>query len=187
MSRRPAGVVPVPPGPGQESVWDYPRPPRVEPSSARIVVELGGLVIADTRRALRVLETSHPPSWYLPTADVRPGSLVPAAGRSRCEYKGLAYYLDVLAVEPDNADAIMMHALAVSDQFGSGRMADLKRAEHLQHGGHIVHQREIHRFDLRPEGKTAVGDHQRVGVADAAEEMIDLRVQDAGFQHGGSV
>jgi len=99
MSRRPAGVVPVPPGPGQESVWDYPRPPRVEPSSARIVVELGGLVIADTRRALRVLETSHPPSWYLPTADVRPGSLVPAAGRSLCEYKGLAYYLDVLAVE----------------------------------------------------------------------------------------
>jgi uncharacterized protein (DUF427 family) len=54
-----------------ESVWDYPRPPRVEPSPARVVVELDGQVLADTRRSLRVLETSHPPVYYVPAADVR--------------------------------------------------------------------------------------------------------------------
>ena len=54
-----------------ESVWDYPRPPRVEPSLAHVVVELDGQVLADTRRSLRVLETSHLPVYYLPAADVR--------------------------------------------------------------------------------------------------------------------
>lgn len=95
MSRLPRGVVPVVPGPGQESVWDYPRPPRVEPSDRRVVVELGGVVIVETVRALRLLETSHPPSWYLPLADVRPGVLVPVAGTTTCEFKGTAHYYDV--------------------------------------------------------------------------------------------
>lgn len=54
-----------------ESVWDYPRPPRVEPSLAHVVVELDGQVLADTRRSLRVLETSRPPVYYVPAADVR--------------------------------------------------------------------------------------------------------------------
>ncbi|HVQ99269.1 MAG TPA: DUF427 domain-containing protein, partial [Mycobacterium sp.] len=54
------------PGPGQESVWDYPRPPRLEQFAGSITVELGGEVIASTTRAWRVLETSHPPSYYLP-------------------------------------------------------------------------------------------------------------------------
>ena len=78
-----------------ESVWDYPRPPRVEPSAARVVVELDGEVLADTRRSLRVLETSHPPVYYIPAADVRTDRLAPSGRRSSwCEYKGAATYLD---------------------------------------------------------------------------------------------
>ena len=80
-----------------ESVWDYPRPPRIELSSKRIRVVLGGAVIADTTRAHRVLETSHPPVYYVPREDVAPGSLEPSRGRSTfCEWKGVASYLDVI-------------------------------------------------------------------------------------------
>jgi uncharacterized protein (DUF427 family) len=78
-----------------ESVWDYPRPPRVEPSAARVVVELDGEVLADTRRSLRVLETSHPPVFYIPAADVRTDRLRPSARRPTvCEFKGTARYYD---------------------------------------------------------------------------------------------
>jgi len=83
------------PGPGQESVWDYPRPPRVEPSTERVVVRFGGLVVADSSDALRVLETSHPPGYYLPRAAFTEGVLVEAPGSSVCEFKGVARYLDV--------------------------------------------------------------------------------------------
>ncbi len=82
-------------GPGQESVWDYPRPPRVEPVSGRVTIRLGGELIADTTDAVRVLETSHPPVYYLPIADFAPGALVDADGSSFCEFKGMARYLDV--------------------------------------------------------------------------------------------
>ena len=92
----PSRVIPVLAGPGQESVWDYPRPPRVEPSGRRVVVELAGVAVVDTVRALRVLETSHPPAWYLPVEDVTPGTLEPGEGSSFCEYKGLAAYWDVV-------------------------------------------------------------------------------------------
>lgn len=85
----------VEPEQGQESVWDYPRPPRVEPVGAHIVVRLGGEVIADTRDAVRVLETSHPPVYYLPRSAFPEGTLVPAAGSSFCEFKGDARYLTV--------------------------------------------------------------------------------------------
>jgi uncharacterized protein (DUF427 family) len=78
-----------------ESVWDYPRPPTVEPSPDRVVVELDGEVLADTRRSLRVLETSHPPVFYVPAADVRTERLRPSARRSTwCEFKGAARYYD---------------------------------------------------------------------------------------------
>ena len=78
-----------------ESVWDYPRPPAVEPSAARVVVELDGEVLADTRRRLRVLETSHPPVYYIPAADVRSERLRASARRSTwCEFKGAARYYD---------------------------------------------------------------------------------------------
>lgn len=84
------------PGPGQESVWDYPRPPRLERSERRIRVEAGGVTIADTSAALRLLETSHPPGWYLPPADVRMDLLESVGGQSFCEWKGIARYFDVV-------------------------------------------------------------------------------------------
>ena len=86
------------PGPaGKESVWDYPRPPRLEPVRRRIRVVLGGLVVADTTAAYRVLETSHPPNYYLPPADIRPDVLTRSDRRSFCEWKGEAHYFDVRA------------------------------------------------------------------------------------------
>ncbi len=84
------------PGPGQESVWDYPRPPRVEPDSRRVRIEVGGVVIARSTRALRVLETAGAPCWYLPPEDVRLDLLRPAPGMTVCEWKGVASYLDVV-------------------------------------------------------------------------------------------
>ncbi|MBX9719243.1 MAG: DUF427 domain-containing protein [Microbacteriaceae bacterium] len=89
----------IEPGPGQESVWDYPRPPRVEPVRARVTIELGGRLIADTTRAVRVLETSHPPAYYLPPEDFVAGALVPAEGSSFCEFKGRAAYYDIVGGE----------------------------------------------------------------------------------------
>ena len=86
----------IAPGPGQESVWDYPRPPRLERFSGHIQIVLGGVTIADTRGAYRVLETSHPPSYYLPPDDIRPDALVAASGTSLCEWKGAARYFDVI-------------------------------------------------------------------------------------------
>ncbi|MEF2978010.1 DUF427 domain-containing protein [Subtercola sp. YIM 133946] len=83
------------PGDGQESVWDYPRPPRAEPSTERIEIVFGGETIVDTTDSVRVLETSHPPVYYLPASAFRPGSLTDARGQSFCEFKGLAGYLSV--------------------------------------------------------------------------------------------
>jgi uncharacterized protein (DUF427 family) len=87
--------VPEPAGPGQESVWRYPRPPRVAPSAESIEVWLGGVRIAATTRSLRVLETSHPPTYYLPADDFVPGALQSTEGSSWCEFKGQAAYFDV--------------------------------------------------------------------------------------------
>ncbi len=85
------------PGPGQESVWDYPRPPRVDPSDEVVEVRLGGRVVARSTRTLRVLETSHPPTYYLPEDDVEPGVLRPVEGHTFCEWKGVASYYDLVA------------------------------------------------------------------------------------------
>jgi len=85
----------IEPGPGQESVWDYPRPPRVEESSRLIQVRFNGVTLAETRRALRVLETSHPPVYYFPPADVHMEFLKANPRATWCEWKGLARYLDV--------------------------------------------------------------------------------------------
>lgn len=79
-----------------ESVWDYPRPPRLEPTPRRIRVVLAGVTLAESRRALRLLETSHPPTYYLPPDDVRLDLLQPGQGSSFCEWKGRARYLDAL-------------------------------------------------------------------------------------------
>jgi uncharacterized protein (DUF427 family) len=93
-------VTPDPTGEGQESVWDYPRPPALVPSTRRVVVRLGAILIADSIRAVRVLETSHPPGWYIPPDDVVASVLRrSAAPPTVCEWKGAATYWDV--VTPD--------------------------------------------------------------------------------------
>jgi len=83
---------PAEPGPDQESVWDYPRPPRLEHASSTIEIVLGGVSVVRTDRALRVLETSHPPTYYVPMSAFLPGSLRPCAGQSLCEWKGTAVW-----------------------------------------------------------------------------------------------
>jgi len=90
---------PDPAGPGQESVWDFPRPAVAEPTGARIRIEHRGRIIADTRAAIRTLETSHPPSYYIPREDIAPDTLRRAEGSSFCEWKGAAAYWDVLVGE----------------------------------------------------------------------------------------
>jgi uncharacterized protein (DUF427 family) len=95
-----AGTVPPPrrvqPGPGQESVWDYPRPPRVERVAERIRVIVDGYTVADTTEAFRVLETAGAPVYYLPPADVRTDLLVPTEHHSFCEWKGEASYWSIM-------------------------------------------------------------------------------------------
>ena len=91
--------------PGQESAWTYPRPPRVEPSRRHLVVVFAGEVIADTSRALRVLETSHPPNYYIPIADVRAGGLDRTDAASFCEWKGRAHYFTVRGGDRVELDA----------------------------------------------------------------------------------
>jgi uncharacterized protein (DUF427 family) len=122
--------VPDPFGADQESVWDYPRPPRLEGVSARLVVVLGDATIADTTRGYRVLETSHPPNYYFPPDDVIDGALMRADHASFCEWKGRAHYYAVRGggrVEPDAAWAYdhpsdAFAAIAGYVAFYAGRM-----------------------------------------------------------------
>lgn len=89
MSEKPApGALP------RENVLDYPRPPALERVDLRLRVVLSGVVVAQTTRGFRVLETYHPPTYYFPPEDVLPGALLPAPGRSQCEWKGTARYFD---------------------------------------------------------------------------------------------
>lgn len=81
---------------GQESVWDYPRPPRVEADSRRVVVEFAGAVIADSTSAFRVLETSHPPVFYIAPEDVKVEFLLASTKTSYCEFKGESRYYDIV-------------------------------------------------------------------------------------------
>jgi uncharacterized protein (DUF427 family) len=88
-----------------ESVWDYPRPPLLERSSRLIRIVLGGGVLAETERAHRVLETSHPPVFYIPFEDIRPQALVAAGGPgSFCEFKGAAHYYDAIGADGVRVD-----------------------------------------------------------------------------------
>ncbi len=80
----------------RENVQSYARPPALEPVPQRIILRLGGALVADTTRALRVLETHHAPTYYLPVQDIH-SSLRPALGSSFCEWKGVARYFDVLS------------------------------------------------------------------------------------------
>ncbi len=89
-SRRPSFA--ATPGEGQESVWDYPRPPVIVSDTREVIITWGDLQVARTCAALRVLETSHPPSFYLPLSDVDRQLLRAAPGSSFCEWKGAAQY-----------------------------------------------------------------------------------------------
>ena len=86
----------LPTASGQESVWDYPRPPRLEPLSALIEIVFSGRTIVSTRGAFRVLETSHPPTYYIPPGDIADGVLQSPTSSSACEWKGRAKALDVV-------------------------------------------------------------------------------------------
>jgi uncharacterized protein (DUF427 family) len=87
----------VPPKADQESVWDYPRPPRIVADNREVVVRLGPVLIARSDRAVRVLETGSPPTFYVPPEDVEISRLESAPGTSRCEWKGEARYWTVVA------------------------------------------------------------------------------------------
>ena len=82
----------IAPEPGQESVWDYPRPPRLVLDGRPVRVTFGGVVVAETARAYRVLETSHPPTYYIPPEDVVARHLERSSRASFCEWKGRARY-----------------------------------------------------------------------------------------------
>ena len=81
-----------------ENVQSYPRPPRLEPVPQRILIRLGGTVVAGTTRAFRVLETHHAPTYYLPPSEIR-AVMIPVSGGSFCEWKGAARYFDVRAAD----------------------------------------------------------------------------------------
>lgn len=104
------------PGPGQESVWDYPRPPTVDPDVRRVEVMQGGLIIADSWHAYRVLETASPPTFYIPAADVLVARLMPCAGQSFCEWKGMARYW-ALKAERDAQEAVGWSYPTINDAF----------------------------------------------------------------------
>lgn len=96
----------IEPGPGQESVWDYPRPPKVESSSRHIQVVFNNITIADSRQTIRVLETSHPPAYYIPLEDVQQEYLKPVQRSTFCEWKGVAQYFDVVVGDRTAANAV---------------------------------------------------------------------------------
>ncbi|TFI54800.1 DUF427 domain-containing protein [Mastigocladus laminosus UU774] len=86
---------PIEPTPEQESVWDYPRPPRLEETNKHIQIIFNGVTIADTRNAKRVLETSHPPSYYIPPEDIKMEYLIQSPKSGFCEWKGSAGYYTI--------------------------------------------------------------------------------------------
>ncbi len=112
----PGHIQRVEPGPGQESVWDYPRPPRLEPVRKHIQIVLNGVTLADTRRAYRVLETSHPPVYYLPPDDIQMQYLSSAPGGSFCEWKGEARYYTI-AVGDRTEEAVAWYYANPSPEF----------------------------------------------------------------------
>ena len=89
------GIKKIKLGPGQESVWDYPRPPKLEMFEGHIRIEFAGDVICNSNKVFRILETSHPPTYYIPMTDFIKGVLQPAKKTSYCEYKGIATYFDI--------------------------------------------------------------------------------------------
>ncbi len=146
----------IEPGPGQESVWDYPRPPRLEGFDGHVQVLFGGIRLADTTRAKRILETSHPPVYYFPPSDVRTECLRPNHRSSWCEWKGIAVYFDVCVEGTEARSAAWTYRdptspyLGIADHFAfyAGSMeACLVDGERVRpqgggfYGGWITHER----------------------------------------------
>jgi len=121
----------IEPGPEQESVWDYPRPPRLEESKKHITVIFNGVVIAETERAKRILETSHPPVYYIPPEDVKLEQYFSETPRTTfCEWKGGASYYTITVGEKIGTNAAWFYqhpthpyeALANHVAFYPGKM-----------------------------------------------------------------
>ncbi|MEY2447910.1 MAG: hypothetical protein QOH79_1386 [Acidimicrobiaceae bacterium] len=100
----------IEPAPGQESVWDYPRPPALERTTSLLRVEFGGVTIAETTSGHRVLETSQPPAYYFPPDDVAMELLVATRHRTFCEWKGQAHYYTVVVGLEDAPDAVWSYS-----------------------------------------------------------------------------
>jgi len=98
------------PNSGQESVWDYPRPPRLERCSQRLRIEFNGEIVASTTAGYRLLETSHPPTYYIPPQDVRMELLTANDRRTFCEFKGSANYWDLQVGERIAREAAWSYA-----------------------------------------------------------------------------
>ncbi|MEO1220781.1 MAG: DUF427 domain-containing protein [Pseudomonadota bacterium] len=90
---------PEPIGPGQESVWDYPRPAICEPTSRRVQIIHKGITLVDSANAWRTLETSHPPTYYIPQTDIAMEHLHANSRRTMCEWKGQARYFDIMVAD----------------------------------------------------------------------------------------
>jgi uncharacterized protein (DUF427 family) len=127
------------PGPGQESVWDYPRPPRVEPVHHLVTVEFGGEVIARSTAAIRVLETASPPTYYIPRRDVRMEHMTHSGRTSYCEWKGHAIYWSISVGERVSEDAAWSYPLPMSSysalrdclSFYASRVDRCRVGEHI--------------------------------------------------------
>jgi uncharacterized protein (DUF427 family) len=109
---------PIQTGPGQESVWEYLRPPGLEDVNKHITITFNEVLIVDTFRAKRVLETSHPPVYYIPPEDMRSDVLIPVSGLSFCEWKGEATYYDVVVNEKRAARAAWSYPNPTPDFSG---------------------------------------------------------------------
>lgn len=178
---------PDPAGPGQESVWDFPRPAIAQPIQVRIRIEHRGRTIADTCAAVRTLETSHPPSYYIPRIDIAPDVLRRAEGSSFCEWKGAATYWDVVVGEV--GDLVLPRVgwsyanptadFHLSDHDFSelfGRAAQAGYRGYKIKVGHPDVERDLHRLDLL---KKATGDDGRPVMVDANETWTAAEAQAA--------
>jgi uncharacterized protein (DUF427 family) len=110
----------VTPGPGQESVWDYPRPPRLERCPDRLRIVFAGKTLADTHDGYRVLETSHPPVYYLPPEAIERRYLLQSPERSFCEFKGIAGYWSL------DCDGLVSHHAAWSYEEPTAAFAPIR-------------------------------------------------------------
>ncbi|MEM7335824.1 MAG: DUF427 domain-containing protein [Chloroflexota bacterium] len=122
----------IEPGPGQESVWDYPRPPRVEETSKQIEIVFGGITIAKTTNAKRVLETSHPPVYYIPPHDIEREYLVPRFTTSYCEFKGTASYYGLYIDDEKQTSVAGWYYISPNPRFESIKMHVAFYAEYME-------------------------------------------------------